>query len=530
MRRFTPTLALAFLALALCLFWLPASHAQAAARLDTTGVLTVAVQNITHDNAPVASQTITLQALQGGTTQDAATATTNDSGRATFTGLDASGNTTYAIYTRFQGGLFFGSAISFDTGAAQQTTLTVADATTSDAALRITSANILINQVNKAKGLISVGEFLTFANTSNTAYVGNLAPANGKPMNLLRFSLPPDATNLTLGAGFAQTQAAQVDTGFGANATVPPGASNFAFAFDVPYTGTSYTFTYNAEYPTDKVLVLSSPGMNATSTSLAPQPPINASGQSFAVLSGGTQPSGNTVTFALNHLPLAGQDPDFDFRLLLIVGAILTLLLLIALGLYVRRGALVVALRPSPRTSRSRAHLPTSDQTRTAEHKQLLQALLDLDTARASGSLSENKYRARQSELRASLRALLAADTDSPDLRENTKAHTPSRDADHPTAPPATDSLADSAESATPATATIQYRGENGEFSPPNSGHNPPFLPSHTATSAESATGVAVSTNEKSAKSATVSATTSAISATTTSKTSRTRSPRGGAR
>ena len=128
-------------------------------------------------------------------------------------------------------------------------TLSVYDVTHSTASLRILSATALFREPRPANGLIGVAELFTFQNESATAFVGTTDPVDGQPMGLLRFALPAGATNITLGKGFDGAQAAQVAAGFGANATVPPGQTQFAFVFDLPYTGTSYTFPLKVVYP-----------------------------------------------------------------------------------------------------------------------------------------------------------------------------------------------------------------------------------------------------------------------------------------
>ena len=391
------------------------AHAAQAAGIvaaDTAGSVSGVVVNGTHGNALVANQGVTLQAVVRGKAQDVASTTSDGAGHFSFSGLDATGETTYAIYSTFQGGVFPSAAIAFDAGSAQKVTLTVYDVTTSDAALRIGVANVLINsqtESNTLKGLVPVGEFLTFVNSGNTAYVGSVAPANGKPMNLLRFSLPNGATNLALGAGFAGVQVAQVGTGFGAQATVPPGKSQFAFAYDVAYSGTDYTFQYKAEYPTDRVAVLVVPSIGVDARDFTADGPISAGGVQYQTLHRDALKHDERASFGLTRLPLPGEDPIIDLPHLAVVGTLLALLLALALGLYLRRGDLAVAvglISPAARISPARAAKATLAE-HEAERKRLLRALLALDTRHDAGTLSDAEYQRQRDETRTSLRALL---------------------------------------------------------------------------------------------------------------------------
>lgn len=388
------------------------AHVAQAAALDAAGSVSGVLVNGTHGRSAVAHQGVTLQAVVRGKAHDVASTTSDGGGHFSFSGLDTTGETTYAVYSSFQGGVFPSGAITFDTGSAQRVTLTVYDVTTSDAALRIGVANVLINSqtdANKLKGLVPVGEFLTFVNSGNTAYVGSLTPANGRPMNLLRFSLPNGATNLALGAGFAGVQVAQVGTGFGAQATVPPGKSQFAFAFDVAYSGTDYTFQYKAEYPTDRVAVLVAPSIGVDGRDFTVASPISAGGVQYQTLHRDALKHDDRASFRLVRLPLPGEAPVIDLPHLAVIGVILALLLALALGMYLRRGDLAVAwglIPPAGRISPARAAKATLAERET-ERKRLLRALLALDARHDAGRISDVEYQRQRSETRSSLRALL---------------------------------------------------------------------------------------------------------------------------
>lgn len=379
-----------------------------------TATISGVVVNGTHAHAPVAGQSVTLQvAVSHTSAKDVAQTTTDTHGHFTFSGLDGSGATTYAVYTQFQQGTFASDAVTFTNGTAQPVTLTVYDGTNSDAHVRIALTTILLSEPNTHDGLIPVGEVLTFDNSGDTAYIPTTAPANGMPMGLLRFAVPPSARNLALGEGFAGAQVIQVGTGFGTTATVPPGKSQFAFAFDLPYTDTTAVLDYKTEYRTDQVAVLVPPGMHATSGDLAAQPAVQAAGQSYNLFTRSTLPASAQLTLRLVGLPLPGEDPTLQFAPLLAVGGGLVLLLAVLLLLYLRRGALAVVLRLVP-ASALRATTPgtakESPRAREAERKRLLKSLLALERAHAEGTLPDEVYRARRERHRAALRELIAAD------------------------------------------------------------------------------------------------------------------------
>jgi 5-hydroxyisourate hydrolase-like protein (transthyretin family) len=383
----------------------------APARPADTAISGVVV-NGTHHAAPVGGLQVTLQATGGNGTHDIGTATTDAHGRFVFANLANAQASVFAVYTRFQQGLYSTGAITVDNGT-QDVTLTVFDATNSDAALRIASVTALVRDPRPRNGLIGVGEVYTFHNSGDTAFVGAMAPANGQPMGLLRFALPPGASNVKLGAGFDGTQTAQVATGFGATATIPPGDAQFALAFDVPYTGTACALPLKVAYPTDHVLLLVPPAIQVETNGLTARGPVSsAAGQYSAFTRDGLAATAEVHT-RLAHLPPAGEPPVLDFPALVALAVALGMLLAILLALYLRRGDLAIALRLVPasaRTQRAGTQLaePTATE-RDAERVRLLRRLIALQKSATAGRLSASQYQLDEGQTRAALRALLAS-------------------------------------------------------------------------------------------------------------------------
>ncbi len=370
------------------------------------------VVNGTHSNAPVASQQVTLQETANGTVHDIATTTSDAQGHFTFSGLAVGDGATYAVYTRFQGGLFPSTALQVQSTTPQTAQLTVYDVTQSDAALHISHVTLLVNKVNQKNGLISVGEFVTFSNSGKSAFVGTSAAANGKPTGLLLFSVPPGASNLTLGLGFSGVQTITIGTGFGSAATVPPGDSVFAFAYDIPYSGTQGPLSYKAEYTTDSVTTLVPPTMFVTPGNFSAQGIIDAYGLRYQQFQTGTLKPATQASLTLGNLPAAGEPQDLDVKTLALLAGVLALLAAAAILLYLKRGALAVALRlmpPSVVTGAGSSVASEEAQAQESERQALLHQLLALQQARAAGTCSVEDYKRQEAEVRAALRALIAA-------------------------------------------------------------------------------------------------------------------------
>lgn len=384
------------------------------ARANTTGVISGSVVNATHQNAIVAGQKVTLQRSVGGAAQDIATTETDQDGAFSFTNITGDANDAFAVYTQYEGGMFPSQSVNLGSAAAQSLQLKVYDTTNDDANLKVTVATLLVRQPRPVNGLIGIGEIVTVENTGTTAFVGTPTGAAGKPMRLLRFATPPTASNLSLGIGFAGSQIATTDKGFGSTATVPPGTTDFAFAIDIPYSGTTADLSYKAVYPTTRVVVLVPLNMFVNGEDFAAQGLVDSLGSRYQVMTVADATAGKQASLQLTGLPEAGEKDSLNGRALTILAAVLALLALLALLFYLRRGNIAAALRLIPTTPRvsdtsAGAWLATAQSAEAGERERLLHDLLGLERAHADGALSDTEFRQRDRELRRHIRELMAS-------------------------------------------------------------------------------------------------------------------------
>jgi hypothetical protein len=426
-QRLLPLSALAVLALLALTFSVGAPRAFAAGSAGTTGSISGVVQNGTHGNAPVAGQQVTLQLTIGASSKDLSTTTTDAQGHFSFSGIDLSASSalggSYAVYTQFQGGVFANGPINLTADQTQTVTLMVYDATQNSANLSVSVATILVRAPDVKHGLIGIGEFITVSNSGNTAFVGSL-PTNttgGAMPSLLRFSLPATAQNVTTGVGFFNTTAIQIGSGFAAAATVPPGQTQFAFAYDLPYTGTTLSVPFKAEYPTGQVVALVPPNVLVRNASgVAAQGIVTAFGSRYQVYTANNVAHDGQITVNLYDLPQPGEAQDLNYAHLLWLAGVLLALLALLLALYVWRGALGAALGLIPPAGRSDlakgAMTPDAEASsgaHAAERDRLLRNLLALEDRRASGAMTEELFKRERAPLRDRLRALLAEEASS---------------------------------------------------------------------------------------------------------------------
>jgi hypothetical protein len=409
--RFITLVAAVAAILVVCLALLaPKALAQGVAGAAQSGVLAGTVVNGTHGNAPVTGQMVTLeQYVSHATTQDIAHVTTDAHGSFTFSGLDGTGATDYVLRTTYQNGQFSSGIVTLANGGAVEQ-LVVYDTTTNDEAVSISLATILINAPNTQTGMVPIGVFVTFENTGHTAFVATPGAENGKPTGLLRFALPPGATNVSLGAGFAGAQTITVGSGFASTGTLPPGKAQLAFAYEVPYSATDYIFPYSAEYVTAQVAVLVPFDMQVVAGDFAAQQPVEATGQRFHLLTKANVAAGAVARLRIRGLPQPGEPPDLSFGQLVGVGGGLALLLALLLLVFLRRGYLARTFRLLPAAAvASTGSTASQASLREDERQRLLHDLLALEQAHKAGTLREAEFQRRREAVRGQLRALLAA-------------------------------------------------------------------------------------------------------------------------
>ncbi len=389
----------------------------------------------TKHNAPVAGQSVTLQVAQGNNTGDLASMTTDAHGMFSFDGLATDKTYSYAVYTLYQKAQYVTDLIDLSSKPAQQINLTVYDATSSTSKIAVAQANILIADADAHHGLLTITESYFFENLGLTTYVGTLA-ANGQKPNALLFSLPAGAQHLSLKTGFDGYNQAQVDSGFASDAALPPGISQFAFSFQVPYSTSHYDFGYTILYPTVALAVLLPLNYHASSAALVAQGTVNTDNQTYQELS-----AQKLLANAQVHVELDGLPAPVSASNSAAPGLNLSWLILIALAMFAILGITwYVAARVRRRSARMRlsmqkaragaaqtnARTPTratarnkakverethdahiQQESEETQQEKLLAELLALDKAFEAGTIKKAAYEERRAKLKTQLRTLM---------------------------------------------------------------------------------------------------------------------------
>ena len=396
----------------------------------------------TRHNAPVAGQSVTLQVAHGSNTSDLASMPTDSHGMFSFGGLTTDKTYNYAVYTLYQKAQYVTNLIDLSSKPAQQVNLTVYDATGSTSKIAVVQSNILIADADAQNGLLTITQSYFFENLGLTTYVGTLS-ANGKKPNALLFSLPAGAQHLSLKTGFDGYNQAQVDSGFASDAALPPGISQFAFSFQVPYSTSHYDFGYTVLYPTVALALLLPLNYHANSAALVAQGTVNTNNQTYQELS-----AQKLLANAQLHVELDGLPAHINTSNTAAPGLNLSWLILIALAMFAilgitwyaaararrrsgstrlsmstqkaRAGAAQTNAHPSTRTTtRNRAPVVletqdahTQQEPEETRQEKLLAELLALDKAYEAGTIKKAAYDERRAKLKARLRTLMSTGSD----------------------------------------------------------------------------------------------------------------------
>ena len=413
-----------FIALLITIVSLFAFALPASARiLINTGRISGQLQDGTKRSAPVVGQSVTLQMAQGQTASDLKTVTTDAHGMFSFSGLNTDKTISYAVYTLYQKAQYFSGLISLSDKSEQQVNLVVYDATTSVSNIAIVQANVLIDKADAQHGLLNITESFVFENLGLTTYVGSLQ-ANGQKPNALRFSLPAGARQLSLKAGFDGYNVVQVDPGFASDAAVPPGQSQFAFSFQVPYSASHYDFADTAVYPTVDMSVLTPLDYHASSGTLTSQGSVNVSQQAYQQLEAKQLLAGAQVHVELDGLPTptrqsnvsqTDQSPPWFIAMVVLMLATVAVTWFVYISMQRRssaqrkKAAKSLSKNKAAATSQRPAQAKV-ERSAQEEQESLLQVLLELDKAYEAGTIKKAEYQERRNTMKARLRVLMSAE------------------------------------------------------------------------------------------------------------------------
>ena len=128
----------------------------------------------------------------------------------------------------------------------ESVTLTVYELTRDVGVVATTEQSIIVAGIDTATRRMAAVQLFTLENRSDTTLVPDLsAPPMIGQFSFLRFSLPPEASNLDVSTDLVGGEVIPVGTGFAITAPVQPGRHQVSFTFTVPYAGDTLAWRDN---------------------------------------------------------------------------------------------------------------------------------------------------------------------------------------------------------------------------------------------------------------------------------------------
>ena len=256
------------------------------------------VKNGTAGGGDVSGQPVMLHRVGVSRMEDIFT-TTDESGAFRFDEIEYDPNLRYGVSIRYQDAVY-GTDLDLSGGSPDPVELIVYEATHDDTIISAASASLLLASADGADQTIGALEIIRLANRSDRAYV----PGSGV-MELLRFGLPPGATDLTMDTFLIGADYVQVDRGFALLASVPPGEHEVMFSYRFPYESERFSLSKTYRYGAEKLRILAPDEVvSISSDALGSPEPVQIGERQYHVIEAEGLERGAAVSLNLDGLPL----------------------------------------------------------------------------------------------------------------------------------------------------------------------------------------------------------------------------------
>jgi hypothetical protein len=253
-------------------------------------------------------------------------------------------------------------------------------------------------------GVMQVAELFIVQNPTDNA----IAPVDPAAPGL-KFELPANAVNLQFQDGqIGDGRYVKTDKGFGdGQSLAPQGVSQVLFAYEVPYTD-KVSISLPITLPVDSAIVMvPAGGVNVQGAQVVSSGTRTVNGSDISMFTASNLAAGSTLDLTVSGKPAAAgtatggstSDASANSPTALIVGLGVFGVALVLGGVWMLRKRQAAAVAEGP-------EVDEVEETESAES--ILDAIVALDDLYQAGSLSEEAYKQRRSELKDRLKALRA--------------------------------------------------------------------------------------------------------------------------
>ena len=327
-------------------------------------------------------------------------ATTDEDGNFAFSDVAPLVSGSYALVMDYAGMRYSELLVPDDLSGPVE--LTVYEITRDISVIQVQRQAMIIADINETDREIRALEVLSVNNTGDRTLLPELANiTNPVDINFLRFSLPLDATELSVQSSLPGGDIIPMGTGFAVTAPVPPGGHEVTYSYRFPYQDNSVTFNQRLIQGAEQYQVLAPVALSQIQVSpLEAKPRVDVGGATYLVWEGSRIPPRQGVVLRFSQLP----QPGFVSQVGQYVTGVELWLVAIPVMLAALLGALLCwAWFRGSRVASPEVSLP---DTGYARRQSLVQAVAVLDDRFERGHLGEEEYRPRRADLMEQLRQM----------------------------------------------------------------------------------------------------------------------------
>ena len=297
------------------------------------------------------------------------------------------------------GGVFYNTALDPEELGAG-VVLTVYETIQDVSVVRVTRQVVVIVGVDEAKQVITAVEFLALSNLGDRTLLPDLS--NPAQMSFLRFSLPPNASGLSVQSDLPSREIIDIGRGFAVTSPVAPGDHRIEFSYTFPYKGETVSFRQGFQQGAGVFQVMVPDGLGRIQVGpLNPVDSINIQGTSYSTWEQRDFSPGDDLQLTLLDLPQPG--PWTRFRSMVTEATFWQMAIPSVVGIVLASLLFVGAFKPSVPA----AHLPDAtvraqDGT-THDRARLVREVAELDEQFQNGQVAEADYWSRRGQLKSTI-------------------------------------------------------------------------------------------------------------------------------
>lgn len=329
------------------------------------------------------------------------TANVKSDGSYEFTKVPLETNMAFIVSTEFEGTAYNSDVAVYDgTTTTFELPLTVYETTTDTSSISADRLHLFFDFSNT--GLVQVIEIYILSNSSDKAVV-----PGGTGQSVQTYTLPEGATNLQFDSGEIGNPYVTTKDGFGDPTSILPGASSYQliYAFDLPY-GKSLEIKQPLNVAIGSVIVMAPDGIKVKSDQLTNGGLKDVQGKSYTMLTTSNLAAGDSITLTISGTPkttsTSGTTNNTSQTSLAIGLGIFGAVLILAALFFFLRGR-------SHKADLEEEFDPSTDETDPLgdDPDSIMDAIASLDDQFKAGTIGEEAYKKRRTELKARLKDLL---------------------------------------------------------------------------------------------------------------------------